>query len=127
MGFAKSDAVDQFFLPLLDQQTQFFFGAEKNKETISCFNHPFSGAFAVGFREGKLLELTTSSSVCDFLVLEGCEHVTWAILPLRPFCLVVSEVTRSQTKNQEVTPRKTSIAPENRPLEKEVPIGNHHF
>ena len=22
---------------------------------------------------------------------------------------------------------KTNIAPENRPLEKEIPIGNHHF
>ena len=46
-------------LPLKDM-------SKTNNETISCFNHPFSGAFAVGFREGKLLELTTSSSVCDF-------------------------------------------------------------
>ena len=26
-----------------------------------------------------------------------------------------------------VTLPKTNIAPENRPLEKEIPIGNHHF
>ena len=25
------------------------------------------------------------------------------------------------------TPPETNIAPENRPLEKEIPIGNHHF
>ena len=25
------------------------------------------------------------------------------------------------------TPPKTNMEPENRPLEKEIPIGNHHF
>ena len=28
---------------------------------------------------------------------------------------------------QLVTPPKFNIAPENRPLEKDIPIGNHHF
>ena len=28
---------------------------------------------------------------------------------------------------QECTLPETNIAPENRPLEKEIPIGNHHF
>ena len=29
--------------------------------------------------------------------------------------------------NQMFTLPETNIAPENRPLEKEIPIGNHHF
>ena len=28
---------------------------------------------------------------------------------------------------QAITLPQTNIAPENRPLEKEIPIGNHHF
>ena len=30
-------------------------------------------------------------------------------------------------QSQKDTLPKTNIAPENRPLEKEIPIGNHHF
>ena len=35
--------------------------------------------------------------------------------------------TMSISKIFESTPPKTNIAPENRPLEKGIPIGNHHF
>ena len=37
-----------------------------------------------------------------------------------------STVTPPQNKQTNISP-ETNIAPENRPLEKEIPIGNHHF
>ena len=33
----------------------------------------------------------------------------------------------SHGHSHEVTLPETNITPENRPLEKEIPIGNHHF
>ena len=35
--------------------------------------------------------------------------------------------TASQPKKHPPTLPETNIAPENRPLEQEIPIGNHHF
>ena len=41
--------------------------------------------------------------------------------------LMDSESTSFKTKVYIYTPPKTNMEPENRPLEKEIPIGNHHF
>ena len=52
-------------------------------------------------------------------------------------CLFVGHVGRSGLRSSfvpflngfclNITPPKTNMEPENGPLEKEVPIGNHHF
>ncbi len=36
-------------------------------------------------------------------------------------------LTRSYLRHMRDTIPETNISPENRPLEKEIPIGNHHF
>ena len=37
------------------------------------------------------------------------------------------QTSRNQPPDRPITLPETNIAPENRPLEKEIPIGNHHF
>ncbi len=57
-------------------------------------NHPFSGAFAVSFKEGRQIRKdypTRKKNICQ------------------------------------ITLPETNIGPENNPLEKEIPLGNHHF
>jgi len=54
-------------------------------------------------------------------MLQEIEGIGWFQIHPEFACLIYF------SSNQHNYPPETNIAPENRPLEKEIPVGNHHF